>query len=137
MGFLSGLGKVVGNIARGVSKGAGFVTKISNFLKTPIDTVLAPVKNIVGGALDKLPFGLGRIAKPFVEKFFNTAASWFAGGTLGGLGILAKAMPTVEKLADLAGKIGKAADLVGEAFPPQAQENTANIVAEAHAGLIS
>lgn len=137
MGFLSGLGKVVGGIARGVSKAAGIVSKVSNFLKTPIDALMAPVKKVVGGALDKLPFGLGKIAKPFVEKFFNTAASWFAGGTLGGLGILAKAMPTVEKLAGLAEKLGKAADLVSEAFPAQAKDNAANIVAEAHAGLIA
>src|SRR4051812_19134856 len=120
MGFLSGLGKVVGGIARGVSKVAGIVEKVSGFLKTPIDAVMAPVKKVVGGALEKLPFGLGKLAAPFVDKFFNTAASWFAGGTLGGLGILAKAMPTVEKLAGLAGKLGKAADLVSEAFPAQA-----------------
>lgn len=137
MGFLSGLGKAVGGLARGVSKVAGIVGKVSDFLKTPVDKLIAPVKNVVGGVLDKLPFGLGKLVSPFVDKFFNSAASWFAGGTLGGLGILAKAMPTVEKLADLASKVGKAADLVSEAFPPEGQQNVANIMAEAQAGLIA
>ena len=30
--------------------------------------VMAPVKKVVGGALEKLPFGLGKIAQPFVDK---------------------------------------------------------------------
>lgn len=137
MSFLSGLGKAIGGFASGVSKVAHKVTSVINFIKQPVDKLLAPVKNIVGGALDKLPFGLGKIAKPFVDKFFDSAVSFLAGGPLGGLAFLAKAMPTIDKVADLAAKVGQVADTVGGFVNPQAQSNAANIFAEAQAGLIN
>jgi hypothetical protein len=137
MGFLSGLGKAVGGLAKGVSKVAGIVSKVTSFLQKPLDVVMEPVKKAVGGLLDKLPFGLGKIVSPFVDKFFDSALGFLAGGPLGGLGILAKAMPTISKLGDLATKIGGAADQVADLLAPEAKENVTNIVAEAHAGLIA
>ncbi|MFL5319736.1 MAG: hypothetical protein ACJ790_08765 [Myxococcaceae bacterium] len=137
MSFLSGIGKAIGGLAKGVSKVAHTVTNVINFIKQPVDKLLAPVKNIVGGALDKLPFGIGKLAKPFVDKFFDSALGFLAGGPLGGLSFLTGLMPTIDKVADIAGTVGDVADKVGGFLNPDAQNNVANIFAEAQAGLIN
>ena len=137
MGFFDGIKKAVGGLARGVSKVAGVVSKVTSFLQKPLDLLMAPVKNAIGGLLEKLPFGLGKLVAPFVDKFFDSALGFLAGGPLGGLGILAKAMPTIAKLGELATKIGGAADNVADVLAPEGKENVANIVAEAHAGLVA
>jgi hypothetical protein len=133
MGFLKSIGQAVGGIARTVSKVADVVGKVTNFLQKPLDQIMAPVKKLVGGALDKLPFGIGNFIKPFAEKFLDKALSFVAGGPLGGLGLLAKAMPTIKKLADLAETVGGIAKKVGDALPPQGGVNLQNIFAHAHA----
>jgi hypothetical protein len=133
MGFLGGIGKAIGGIARTVGKVADVVGKVTNFLQKPLDQIMAPVKNLVGGALDKLPFGIGNFIKPFADKFLDKALSFVAGGPLGGLGLLTKAMPTIKKLADLAETVGGIAKKVGDALPPQGGINLQNIFAHAHA----
>jgi hypothetical protein len=133
MGFLKSIGQAVGGIARTVSKVADVVGKVTNFLQKPLDQIMAPVKKLVGGALDKLPFGIGNFIKPFAEKFLDKALSFVAGGPLGGLGLLTKAMPTIKKLADLAETVGGFAKKVGDALPPQGGINLQNIFAHAHA----
>lgn len=133
MGFLSGIGKALGGVARTVSKVADVVGKVTNFIQKPLDQIMAPVKKLVGGALDKLPFGIGNFIKPFADKFLDKALSFVAGGPLGGLGLLSKAMPTIKKLADLAETVGGIAKKVGDALPPQGGINLQNIFAHAHA----
>ncbi|HYO70378.1 MAG TPA: hypothetical protein VEU33_30295 [Archangium sp.] len=133
MGFFKGIGKAIGGIARTVSKVADVVGKVTNFLQKPLDQLMAPVKKLVGSALDKLPFGIGNFVKPFVDKFLDKALSFVAGGPLGGLGVLAKAMPTIKKLADLAETVGGIAKKVSDALPPQGGANLQNLFAHAHA----
>ena len=133
MGFLGGIGKAIGGIARTVGKVADVVGKVTSFIQKPLDQIMAPVKKLVGGALDKLPFGIGNFVKPFADKFLDKALSFVAGGPLGGLGLLTKAMPTIKKLADLAETVGGIAKKVGDALPPQGGINLQNIFAHAHA----
>lgn len=137
MSFLSGLGKAIGGIAGGISKVAGTVNKVIDFIKKPVSELMAPVKKFVGGALDKLPFGLGKLVSPFVDKFFDNALSFLAAGPMGGLSILTKAMPTIDKIADIAKKVGGIADQVGGWVNSDAQNNVANVLAESQAGLIA
>jgi hypothetical protein len=133
MGFLKGIGKAIGGIARTVSKVTDIVGKVTSFLQKPLDQLMAPVKKLVGNVLDKLPFGIGNFIKPFAEKFLDNALSFVAGGPLGGLGLLTKAMPTIKKLGDLAETVGGIAKKVGDALPPQGGINLQNIFAHAHA----
>jgi len=133
MGLFSGIGKFVGNVARGVAKVAGAVSKVANFIKQPLDLLMAPVKNVVGNLLDKLPFGIGNLVKPFVDKFLDSAVSFLAAGPLGGLSFLAQAMPTIEKIADLAEKVGSVATKVADQLSPQATSNLAHTFAYAQA----
>ncbi|HEY0096959.1 MAG TPA: hypothetical protein VGB96_21710 [Archangium sp.] len=116
-----------------MGKVADVVGKVTNFLQKPLDQIMAPVKKLVGGALDKLPFGIGNFIKPFADKFLDNALSFVAGGPLGGLGLLTKAMPTIKKLGDLAETVGGIAKKVGDALPPQGGINLQNIFAHAHA----
>lgn len=133
MGFLGGIGKAIGGIARTVSKVTDTIGKVTNFLNKPLGQLMEPLKKMVGGALDKLPFGIGNFIKPFAEKFMDKALSSVAGSTLGGLGFMAKAMPTISKIADLAEKIGGIAKKVGQALPPEGGVNLQNIFAHAQA----
>lgn len=133
MGFLKGIGKAIGGIARTVGKVADVVGKVTSFIQKPLDMLMSPIKKVVGGVLDKLPFGIGNFVKPFVNKFLDNALAFVAGGPLGGLGLLAKAMPTIGKIADLAQTVGGIAKKVGDALPPQGGINLQNIFAHAHA----
>jgi hypothetical protein len=133
MGLFKGIGKAIGGIARTVGKVAGAVGKIANFIQKPLDLLMSPIKKLVGGVLDKLPFGIGKFIKPFVDKFLDHGLALLAGGPLGGLGILAKAMPTISKIADLAEKVGSVANKVGQVFPPEGKANLQNIFAFTHA----
>jgi hypothetical protein len=140
MGFLSSIGnalKTVGNIAGTVGKVAGGIGKVANFLKNPLETLTGPIKSAVGGLLDKLPGGIGQMVKPFVDKFLDKGLSFLAKGPLGGLGFLAKAQPTIAKIADLAQKVGEMAGKV-KAFSenPMGALNFQNIIAHSHAAKL-
>jgi hypothetical protein len=140
MGFLSGIGKVlggIGKVAGVVGQVAGGVGKVANFLKNPLASLTGPIKSAVGGLLDKLPGGIGQMVKPFAEKFLDKGLAFLAKGPLGGLGFLAKAQPTIGKIADLAQKVG---DLAGKvkAFSenPMGALNFQNIIAHSHAAKL-
>jgi hypothetical protein len=140
MGFLGGIGKAlsgIGKVAGVVGQVAGGIGKIANFLKNPLETLTGPIKNAVGGLLDKLPGGIGQMVKPFVDKFLDKGLSFLAKGPLGGLGFLAKAQPTIGKIADLAQQVGDIAGKV-KAFAenPMGQLNFQNIIAHSHAAKL-
>ena len=141
MSIFSKITGAIGNVARGVSKVAGTVGNIAgnvkNLLSAPLSQLAAPIKGLVGKALDKLPFGIGNMIKPFAEKFMDKGLSALSGTTLGGLGIFAKAMPTVSKIADLATKVADVANRVGQEFPAAGKANLANIFAHAHAQKVA
>ncbi len=141
MGLLDKIGGAIGGLAKGVSKVASTVGNIAgnvkNLLSAPLSQLAAPIKGLVGKALDKLPFGIGNMIKPFAEKFMDKGLSALSGTTLGGLGVFAKAMPTVSKIADLATKIADVANRVGQEFPAQGKLNLANIFAHAQAAKIA
>jgi hypothetical protein len=138
MGFLGGIGKAIGGIAKTVGgiagKVADFGGKALSVIQKPLETLTAPVKKLAGGLLDKLPFGLGKIAKPFVEKLIDSGASFLAGGPLGGLGFLGKAAKTIQDVVKIAETIKGVADKVGAfANNPLGQANVQNLLAYAHA----
>ena len=143
MGFTDILGKVggfVGKVDNVLDKVASGVNTGVKFLTTPLNELLKPlakkVEEKVGGLLDKLPFGLGNFVKPFVSKFIDKGLGLLSGKTLGGFSFLAKFMPTVQKLADLANTIAGVLDPVEKLFPQQ-QQNAANVIARRHAQLIT
>jgi phage-related protein len=129
--------KAVGNVAgkvADVAKGATSIgQKILNFVSKPMSEVLAPVKEKVGGFLDKLPFGLGNMLKPLAEKAFDKAASWLSGPANAVAAFIGKALPTVQKVADFAEQLRAVSDKVGGLQNPIAQSNFQNQMAYAHA----
>jgi hypothetical protein len=138
MGFLGGIGKAIGGIAKTVGGIAGKVADIGgkalSIIQKPMDLLTAPVKKLAGGLLDKLPFGLGKIAKPFVDKLIDGAGSFLAGGPLGGLGFLGKAAKTIGDVVKIAETVKGAAEKVGAfANNPLGQGNFQNLMAFAHA----
>ena len=140
MSFLSKVTNFVGHAAQTVSKVAGTVSNIAgnvkNLMSAPLSQLAAPLKGLADKALDKLPFGIGKMIKPFADKFMDKGLSSLEGATLGGLGVFAKAMPTISKIADLAGKIADGANRIGQEFPAAGQANLQNIFAHAHAQKI-
>jgi hypothetical protein len=141
MGFLGGIGKAIGGIAKTVGgiagKVADFGGKALSIIQKPMEALTAPIKNLAGGLLDKLPFGLGKIAKPFVDKLIDSGASFLAGGPLGGLGFLGKAAKTIQDVVKIAETVKGVADKVG-AFTnnPTGLNNFQNIIAQAQAAFV-
>jgi hypothetical protein len=141
MGFLGGIGKFVSGAAKAVGgiagKVADFGGKALSIIQKPMEALTAPVKKLAGGLLDKLPFGLGKIAAPFVNKLIDSGASLLAGGPLGGLGFLTKAAGTIQDIVKIAETVKGVADKVGAfANNPLGQGNLQNIIAHAHAAFV-
>jgi len=129
--------KTVSNVAgkvADIAKGATSIgEKILNFVSKPMSEVLAPVKQKVGGFLDKLPFGLGNMLKPLADKAFDKAASWLSGPANAVAGFIGKALPTVKKVADFAEQLRATSDKVGGLQNPLALHNFQNQMAFSHA----
>jgi acyl-coenzyme A synthetase/AMP-(fatty) acid ligase len=126
MGLLSGIGKVVGNIGKQLSKGV-------EYLRQPLDVLLAPVKKFagdIGGAV------AGDAGRAFVNKHFDKAVAWLAAAELGAIGLIAKALPTVQKIAEFAEQIKQASDRLAEKISPEGKTNMAHIMAQAQSKLI-
>lgn len=138
---MGGIGKIVSSIAKTVSSVAGGVANIAgkalNFVQNPVGALAGGLKGIAGGLLDKLPFGLGKLAKPFVDKFIDSGASLLSKGPLAGLSQLTKFAPTVKSIADIAGVVKQGADKVGALASAPAQQNVQNLFAHAQAALIN
>lgn len=124
MSFLSKRGGFVSKAAGGVGTVADTVGKVTDFLQKPLSKLMEPIAGLVDKALDKLPFGIGKFVKPFADKFMNNALSTVASGPLGGLGVLAKAMPTIGKLGDRAHQVSDIAGKVGGLTSPQGPSNS-------------
>jgi phage-related protein len=143
-GVIKAVGNAVGKVAETVGNVAGKVadvakgvvnvgSQILNFASQGLGALTQPIKDIAGGLLDKLPFGLGNAIKPLVNGLVDNAASFLSGPVNAGIGLLSKALPTVSKIADFAGTVKGIADQVGALANPQAQSNFANTIASAHA----
>ena len=130
---MGGIGKAIGKVANVVGKVANVVSKVTSFIQKPLSAITEPLKKLAGGVLDKLPFGIGKFIKPFADKFLDNALSFVAGGPLGGLGMLAKAMPTISKIGDLAQTVGGIANKVGSVVSPEGKLNLQNIFAHTQA----
>jgi phage-related protein len=134
------IGGIFGGIAGTIGKVTDGIKKAYEFLTKPLSEVLAPVmtkvKDAVGGLLDKIPFGLGNFIKSFVNKFLDNALGFLSKTTLGGFGFMAKFMPTISKVAELAESVGGILSKLGNLFAP-AQENAANVLAHRQAELLT
>lgn len=133
--------KAIGNIASKVGQIAGKVasigSKVLSIIQKPMDMLTAPIKKLAGGVLDKLPFGLGKMIKPFADKFIDGAASWLSGNVLGGLGILGKAAKTVGDVVKVAETVKGVSDKVGAfANNPSGIFNFQNLMAKAQGALV-
>lgn len=125
--------KKVGDIAGGV---VNFANKAISFIQKPMDMITAPIKKLAGNVLDKLPFGVGKFIKPFADKLIDHGLSLLAGPVTGGMSIFAKALPTIQKVADFAEKVKGVADTVGALGNQPAQQNFQNIMAHAQAAQV-
>jgi hypothetical protein len=138
---MGGIGKVVGSIAKTVSSVAGGVANIAgkalSFVQNPMGAIAGGLKGLAGGLLDKLPFGLGNLAKPFVDKFIDSGASMLSQGPLAGLNKLTQFAPTVKSIADIATTVKNGADKVGALATQPAQQNFQNMMAYAQGALIN
>jgi hypothetical protein len=133
MGFLKGIVKGAANALGNVGKTLG---KVADFLQSPLKAFTEPLKQMVGGFLDKLPFGLGNVFKPFVNTFLDNPLAFVGGGPLGGLGMLSQAAGSVRQLSDLATNVSGQLNQFADALPGPALGNVQNIFAHSHARLL-
>jgi hypothetical protein len=118
MGFISGIGKAISNIAKKVGDVAGKVANIAgkavNILSNPEGAIGGFIKKAAGGLLDKLPFNLGNMIKPFADKVIDGGLSLLSKSGVGSIFEFAKKLaPKVDQLADFAEAVKKGADKVG------------------------
>lgn len=102
----------------------GTVGKVLDVVKKPLDFITKPLQGALEKLADKLPFGLGKVVKPFIGTFLNNAIGWLAGGPLGGF------FSMVSNVANTAGKIDDILHTVDGmlgggilGLPQEAQEN--------------
>ncbi len=127
MGFLSGIGKIV-------SKVTNFADKALSFIKAPMDFITKPLKGVLEKVADKLPFGLGKVVKPYIDQFLSSAAGWLAGGPLGGFfSMLPKIAGTAEKINDVLHTVDGLLNGGIQNLPEEAKENMAEGTAWAQA----
>lgn len=127
MGFLSGLGKIVHSVT-------GIADKVLKFVKAPLDFITKPLTGLANKLLDKLPFGLGKLVEPFVDKFLGTAVGWLAGGPLGGImSMISGAANTVETVDNVLHIADGALNGGLKSLAQPALENAQNLFSFAHA----
>ena len=125
MGLFKSIGKVIGGIAKTVgnvaSKVADVAGKVADVAGKAVKIMQAPeqalsgfIKKAAGSLLDKLPFNLGNMIKPFAEKVIDGGMAMLSKSNLGSIFEFAKKLaPKVGQLADFAEKVKGAADKVG------------------------
>jgi phage-related protein len=126
----------MGGFGKILSKVTSVVSTVSSFISNPISAITKPLTGLVDKLADKLPFGLGKLVKPFADKFLGMGVSWLMGGPLGGLtSMLGKIAPTVGKISDVLNTVNGAVNggkgLTSLAGP--ALQNAQNIFANQHA----
>lgn len=127
MGFFNSIGKAISSVTK-------FANKALNFIKAPLDFVTKPLQNVLGKVADKLPFGLGKLVKPFIGTFLNQGLAWLAGGPLGGfLGLMNKIAPTAEKIVGILNMADSAVNGGLKNLPDAALSNARNAFAYTHA----
>jgi len=95
MGLFGGIGKLI-------HKATDFVHKAVDFIKKPFDLVQSLASKLVGKLANMLPFGLGKIVGPLLQKLVPLGLSFLTGGGAGVLGGLFQAANTVDKFANIA-----------------------------------
>jgi hypothetical protein len=127
MSFFGNIGKAIGGF---VHKATSFADKALSILKAPLDFITKPIQGLMDKVLDKLPFGLGNLVKPFADKFLSMGINWLAAGPLGGL------MSTLSTVAGVAGKVDDVLHTVDSALnggiaslPDPAKQNAQNAFA--------
>lgn len=147
MGFvnLGSIGNIVKSVTSAASKIGDIAHKVAdiggkavNILSKPEEFVSGFVKKAAGGLLDKLPFGLGKIAKPFADKLIDHGLSLLDKGPLGSVFEFAKKLaPKVGQLADFAETVKGLADKVGAFTNPtvgqSVTQNLQEMFSSAHA----
>jgi hypothetical protein len=124
MGFLGSIGKAIGGIAKTVgdvaSKVGEFAGKVADVAGKAVKILQAPeealggfIKKAAGGLLDKLPFNLGNMIKPFANKVIDGGLALLSKSNLGSVFEFAKKLaPKVDQLANFAEAIQGAAKKV-------------------------
>lgn len=142
MGFIGKIGKAISNVAKKVGdvaeKIGSFAGKVANIAGKAVNILQAPqqalsgfIKKAAGGLLDKLPFNLGNMIKPFAEKVIDGGLSLLSKGALGSVFTFAqKLAPTVSKLADFAEAVSSAAKKVDAFADGVTGESSLNNVRE-------
>ena len=117
MGFLSG-------VSNFISKATSFVDKAVSFLKAPMESISKPLTGVLEKVADKLPFGLGKMVKPYIGEFLNKGLNWLAGGPLAGFfNVLPKVAETAEKISDALHSVDGLLKGGIKGLPEQAKEN--------------
>ncbi|MFH1809471.1 MAG: hypothetical protein ABIJ09_12050 [Pseudomonadota bacterium] len=140
MGLFRSISRAVGGIARSISRPLSRITSFANkamsFIQKPLsmlNKITEPFKQALGGMLDKLPGGIGKMLKPFVDKFFNSALSFVAGGPLGAFGQLAGFASQAGKAVDLLNTVNSAVGGLQNGLTPEGISNIAQIFAKSQA----
>jgi hypothetical protein len=127
MSFFSSIGNFFSKATSVVDTVTKIADKVTSFIKAPLDMITKPLQGALDGLADKLPFGLGKVVKPFVDKFLPTALSWLAGGPLGGFfGMLTKIAPTAEKIDSVLDTVDGAMDKGIGGLSDLAKQNLTN-----------
>jgi hypothetical protein len=103
-------------------------------VKAPLDFLTKPLLNVANSLLDKLPFGIGKIIKPFADTFLQSAVGWLAGGPLGGImSMISGAEKTVQTVDTVLHAADSALNGGLKSLPQAALENAQNLFSFAHA----
>lgn len=140
MGFIN-VGNIVKSVTSAASKIGDIAHKVADFggkavkiMSNPEEAISGFVKKAAGGLLDKLPFGLGKIAKPFADKLIDHGLSLLDKGPLGSVFEFAKKLaPNVKQLADFAETVSGVAKKVGAFQLPSSVQNLQEMFSSAQA----
>jgi len=142
MGLFKSIGKVIGGIAKTVgnvaSKVADVAGKVADVAGKAVKIMQAPeqalsgfIKKAAGSLLDKLPFNLGNMIKPFAEKVIDGGMAMLSKSNLGSIFEFAKKLaPKVGQLADFAEKVKQTAEKVGTFTNPAIRDSAMNNMRE-------
>jgi hypothetical protein len=124
MSFFSKIGSFLSKASSVVSTVTKFADKVTSFIKAPLATITKPLTGVLDKLADKLPFGLGKMVKPLVDKYLPTALSWLSTGPLGGFfGLLGKIAPTAQKIDDVLHTVDDKLKGGIESLPDLAKQN--------------
>lgn len=133
MSLFSSIGSFVSKAISTVKSAYASITK---FFNTPLSETLAKYKEPLEKIAGNLPFGIGKVAKPWIDKNFDKAVAWLQKGPMATLASILGVSKSTDEVADTAEYASTAAQKAG-GITQDGAHNMAHITAAAHANLVA